>query len=76
MMARAGRQLAIAHGAQFPAEGLLGDGDADSSKIHCARSTSRQRTTPWTAEIGPLSIIAKAWRWASLSLEGWPGDLP
>src|SRR6478735_484199 len=45
----------------------------NSSKIHCARSTSRQRTTPWTAEIGPFSIISPmAWRWASLSLEGWP----
>ena len=44
----------------------------NSSKIHCARSTSRQRTTPWTAEIGPFSIISPmAWRWASLSLEGW-----
>ena len=49
----------------------------NSSKIHCARSISRQRTTPWTAGIGPLSIIrAIAWRWASLSLEGWPGALP
>src|SRR6516162_5789142 len=29
----------------------------NSSKIHCARSISRQRTTPWTAGIGPLSIM-------------------
>ena len=29
MMARAGGELAIAHGAQFPAQGLLGDGDAE-----------------------------------------------
>jgi hypothetical protein len=49
----------------------------NSSKIHCARSISRQRTTPWTAGIGPLSIIlAIVWRWASLSFEGWPGALP
>jgi hypothetical protein len=41
--------------------------------MHCARSTSRQRTTPWTAGIGPFSIISTmAWRWASLSREGWP----
>ena len=31
----------------------------NSSKIHCARSISRQRTTPWTAGIGPLSIISR-----------------
>src|SRR5260221_8074977 len=31
----------------------------NSSKIHCARSISRQRTTPWTAGIGPLSIICR-----------------
>src|SRR5262249_9923855 len=29
----------------------------NSSKIHCARSISRQRTTPCTAVIGPLSIM-------------------
>src|SRR5262249_39179401 len=29
----------------------------NSSKIHCARSISRQRTTPCTAGIGPLSIM-------------------
>src|SRR6516164_5576945 len=49
----------------------------NSSKIHCARSISRQRTTPWTAGIGPLSIMrAMAWRWTSLSLDGCPGDFP
>ena len=29
MVARPGRELAIAHGAQLPAERLLGDGDAE-----------------------------------------------
>ena len=29
----------------------------NSSKIHCVRSISRQRTTPCTAGIGPLSIM-------------------
>jgi len=49
----------------------------NSSKIHCARSISRQRTTPWTAGIGPLSIMpAMAWRWTSLSLDGCPCDFP
>src|ERR1035437_6911977 len=43
----------------------------NSSNIHCARSISRQRTTPWIAGIGPLSIIrAIDWRWVSLSLAG------
>ena len=31
----------------------------NSSKIHCARSISRQRTTPWTAGIGPRQARAK-----------------
>src|SRR6266478_6456957 len=45
--------------------------------IDCARSISRQRTTPWTAGIGPVSIMpAMASRWRSLSLDGLPGDLP
>ncbi len=29
MVARSGREFAVAHGAQFPAEGLLGDRDAE-----------------------------------------------
>src|SRR5262245_40856825 len=49
----------------------------NSSNIHCARSISRQRTTPWTAGIEPLSTMrASARRWPSLSLDGCPGDLP
>src|SRR5262249_12314977 len=41
------------------------------SKIPCPRSISRQRTTPWTAGIGPLSIMpAMARRCRSLSLHG------
>jgi hypothetical protein len=55
MMTRASREFAVAHGAQFPAERLLGN--RDSSNIHCARSISRQRTTLWIAEIVPFSII-------------------
>jgi len=48
----------------------------NSSKVHCARSTSRQRTTPCVAGIGPLSInLARAARWLSFSLEDWPGAL-
>src|SRR5258705_5727305 len=39
--------------------------------------SGRQRTTPWIAGIGPLSIIRTiAWRCSSLSFGGWPGDLP
>jgi hypothetical protein len=33
MMARAGREFAVAHGAQFPAERLLGDRDPDLKKF-------------------------------------------
>ena len=36
----------------------------------------RQRTTPFTAGIGPLSIIpTSAARWISFNSEGWPGAL-
>src|SRR6266566_1768451 len=46
----------------------------NSSQIHWHRSTSRQRTTPSTAGIGPLAIAAfSAARWVSFSFEGWPG---
>src|SRR5665647_1584398 len=49
----------------------------NASKIHWARSLRRHRTTPWIAGIGPLStILATAWRCASLSLQGLPGALP
>jgi hypothetical protein len=69
-MARPCRELAVAHGAQFPTERLLGDRDAEFFE-DCVRSISRQRTTPWTAGIGPLSIMrAMAWRWTSLSFDG------
>ena len=48
----------------------------NSSHSHWQRSTIRQRTTPCTAGIGPLSITpAKAARCVSLSREGWPGAL-
>src|SRR5258706_3756302 len=77
MVARSGREFAVAHGAQLPAERLLGDRDAEFLEDPFARSISRQRTTPWTAGIGPLSIMpAMASRWRSLSLDGLPGDLP
>ena len=40
-------------------QGLFGSPQlsVQAQPIHCARSTSRQRTTPWIAGIGPLSII-------------------
>src|SRR5216683_1308765 len=48
----------------------------NSSQIHWHRSTSRQRTTPSIAAVGPLSIAAlSAARCASLSFGGWPGAL-
>lgn len=46
----------------------------NSAKIPCARSFSRQRTTPCTAGIGPRSTsAAKAWRWSALSFGAGPG---
>jgi hypothetical protein len=49
----------------------------NSSNTHCARSISRQRTTPCTAGIGPLSTIARnACRRSSLSSGVLPGALP
>ena len=46
VMPRTSRKLAITHGAQFPAQGLPGDDDANTSKIHWQRSTIRHRTIP------------------------------
>ena len=46
----------------------------NSSKIHWQRSTIRQRTTPCTAGIGPLSsIAASAARCAPFRRDGCPG---
>jgi hypothetical protein len=48
----------------------------NSSQTHWHRSTSRQRTTPWMAGVGPLSITAaSAARWAPFNRGGWPGAL-
>ena len=45
----------------------------NSSDSHCARSISRQRTTPWTAGIGPASTTsASAWRWPALRMRARP----
>ena len=49
----------------------------NSSNIHCMRSISRQRTTPWIAGIGPFSInLASADRCVSFNIGCWPGALP
>ena len=76
MMARAGRELAITHLAQRAAEVCWEMATRNSSKIHWQRSTIRQRTTPWTAGIGPLSrIAASAARCPSFNRGGCPGAL-
>jgi hypothetical protein len=75
MMTRSGRQLAVAH-ARSSGSGLLGDADPEFLQIHWHRSTSRQRTTPSIAAVGPLSITAfSAARCASVSFDGCPGAL-
>ena len=76
MMTRPRRELAIAHGAQHPAQRLLGDADPELlpnalAKIHDAppdhAMDSRDR---------PLSRIAfSAARCVSVKSEGWPGGL-
>jgi hypothetical protein len=41
------------------------------------RAPGRVRLAPWTAGIGPLSIISlRRCRCSSLKIEGWPGALP
>jgi len=48
----------------------------NSSNSHWQRSMIRQRTTPWIAGIGPLSMMAaSAARCAPLSRGAWPGAL-
>src|ERR1700747_252992 len=48
----------------------------NSSHTHCARSISRQRTTPCAAGIGPASTCAaRARRCVSLRIGGLPGAL-
>ena len=77
MMARPGRELAIAHGAQFAAQRLLGDRDAGTPPTATGtdRSAASARPHGWPG-IGPLSIIAaSAARCASFSRGGWPGAL-
>lgn len=50
--------------------------NSNSSHIHCARSASRQRTTPCAAGIGPASTItASRVRCSSLRTAARPGAL-
>src|SRR5262249_10645567 len=51
------RSLRLAMARSSPRRVCLAIVMRNSSKIHCARSISRQRTTPCTAGIGPLSIM-------------------
>ena len=68
VVTRTRRQLAIAHRPQLAAERLLRDDDLELIPDHWQRSTTRQRTTPCTAGIGPFSIIsANAARCSSLT---------
>jgi hypothetical protein len=49
----------------------------NSVKIHCAKSISRQRTTPSTAGSGPASTIRfSTWRCSGFNSGRWPGALP
>src|SRR5262245_32703196 len=53
MVARSGREFAVAHGAQLPAERLLGDRDAEFLEDPLRQIAQ----PPATAGIGPLSIM-------------------
>jgi len=71
MVAWAGRELAVAHGPQLAAQGLLGHGDAELLPDPLDEIDQPQRTAPWTAGIGPLSTAAaSAAGWGSLSFAG------
>jgi hypothetical protein len=85
MMARPGRELAVAHPAQHPAERLLADRDAELGKDPLRQSLprrrpgsiSRQRTIPSTAGLGPASTIRfKASRCSRFKRGRWPDALP
>ena len=74
MVARARRQLAVSHRAQLAAQRLGADRHRELVPDPLRRSTSRQRTTPCDAGIGPLSTAAaSAARWVASSRGRPPG---
>ena len=76
VMPGTGRQLAITHGAQFPAQRLAGDDDAEFLENPLAEIDDPPPHDPCTAGIGPLAMIAtRAARCASLRRGGCPGAL-
>ena len=78
VMARPCGELAIAHGAQLPAQRLLGDRDAELLEDRlCQIDEPPTHHAVDCRNSGLLSIMrAMAWRWTSLSLDGCPGDFP
>jgi len=71
-----GREFAIAHLAQFAAQSLHGDGEAELLKHPLSQIDQPPAHDTWIAGVGPSSIIfSSAARCASLSFDGWPGAL-
>ena len=71
---RARRELAKAHLAQFPAQGLRGQSDAEFRENPLAQIDEPPAHHAVNRRGGPSSIIlATAARWVSSSFEGWPG---
>lgn len=70
------RQLAIAHSPQLPTQGPLDDGDAELFEYSLRQVDQPPGHHVVNRRDRPLSIIwVIAWRWPSLSLEGWPWRL-
>jgi hypothetical protein len=70
------RELTISHGAQFPAQCLLGDDDAEFLEDPLAEVDDPPAHDAMQAGIGPLSsIAASAARCAPFRPDGCPGGL-
>ena len=71
VMARPCRELAVAHGAQFPTERLLGDRDAEFFEDPLRQIDQSPAHHAVDCRNRALSIMrAMAWRWTSLSFDG------
>jgi hypothetical protein len=77
VVARPGGESAVAHGAQLPAERLLGDRDAEFLEDPLRQIDQPPADHAVLCRNRALSMMrAMAWRRTSLSLDGCPGDLP
>jgi hypothetical protein len=76
MMAGAGRELAVTHGAQVLAHRLFGDPYPELLPDPLAEIDQTPAHHPWMAGVGPASInSASALRCSAVSRGAGPGDL-